>query len=150
MRPYASAAFAGVLAAATAGLAAAPDTPLPGGFYSADQAKRGKVQYTTSCASCHLADLSGTLSGDGGAPPLRGEPFIAFIGAWNARQLFDYIRTTMPADDPSALTNMQYLDVMAYLFQMNGYASGPAALELRDLQNLRMPVPPRVERDVDK
>jgi len=142
---YALGILAAALTAAAAGAAAASGRSLQEGLYSADQAKQGKVEYTASCAGCHLADLSGTLSGDGGAPPLRGEPFIAFIGAWNARQLFDYIRTTMPADDPSALTNTQYLDVMAYLFQVNGYLAGPAPLDLRDLPVIRMPAPPRVE-----
>ncbi len=139
-----------VIGTATAVIAAGTDTTLRDGLYSADQAKRGKVEYTTFCGGCHLADLSGTLSGDGGAPPLRGEPFVAFIETWNVRQLFDYIRTTMPADDPSALTNDQYLDVLAYVFQMNGYPSGPAALGLRQLQDIRMPAPGRAERGTDK
>lgn len=131
-------------------MAAATDQTLRDGLYSADQATQGRVEYTAFCAGCHLADLSGTLAGDGGAPPLRGEPFLAFIETWNARQLFDYIQTTMPADDPSALTNDQYLDVLAYIFQMNGYPSGPAALDVRRLQDIRMPAPGRAGRDTNK
>ena len=138
------------VAAATAVMAAATDQALRGGQYSADQATRGKVVYTTFCAGCHLADLSGTLSGDGGAPPLRGEPFLVFIETWNARQLFDYIQATMPADDPSALTSDHYLDVLAYIFEMNGYPSGPGSLDVRQLQNIRMSAPGRAERDTNR
>ena len=91
------------LAAAAADSGEAQDRSLRDGVYSAEQARRGQARYASACAACHLADLTGTLAGDTGAPPLRGEAFIAFIEGWNARRLFDYIKATMPADDPASL-----------------------------------------------
>ena len=131
-------ALAVTLAAATIGAAATPDQTLRDGVYTADQATRGKSRYLMSCASCHLRDLSGTLSGDAGAPPLRGEPFIAFVEGWDARRLFDYIKMTMPADDPSTLSDDAYLDILAYLFQANDFPAGSEALGLSQLSQIRL------------
>ena len=54
------------------------------------------------------------------------------------------------ADNPSALTNDQYLEVLACVFQMNGSPSGPAALGVRQLQDIRMPAPGRAQRDANQ
>ena len=108
------------------------------GVYSANQARRGRARYAASCASCHLEDLSGTLAADAGAPPLRGEPFIAFIEGWSGRRLFDYVKATMPADDPSSLSDEDYLDVLAYVFQVNGFPAGPMELDLNRLSDIRV------------
>lgn len=108
------------------------------GVYSPSQAARGKAQYAASCASCHMDDLSGTLSGDTGAPPLRGEPFVAFVEGWDARRLFDYIKTTMPADEPASLRDDTYLDILTFLFQANGYPAGSEPLGLSQLGAIRL------------
>ena len=124
--------------AAAAGAAGPADRNVRDGVYSADQAQRGKSRYTASCASCHLGDLSGTLSGDSGAPPLRGEAFVTFIEGWDTRRLFDYIRTTMPADDPATLSDHEYLDILAYLFQANEFPAGARELGLSELDEIRI------------
>ena len=127
------------LAMATAGAAWAQQTSLGDGVYSANQARRGKTRYDASCAACHLGDLSGTLAGDAGAPPLRGEPFVSFIEGWDARRLFDFIKNTMPADDPSTLSDEAYLDILAYLFQTNDFPPGSVELGLDQLAKIRLP-----------
>ncbi len=91
------------------------------GVYTRDQAARGQKEYGVFCASCHAGDLTGTNSGDSGAPPLRGEKFMA---GSDANALFTLIRMNMPRDAPSQLSDQQYLDVMAYLFQQNGFPAG--------------------------
>lgn len=91
------------------------------GVYTREQAARGQKDYDVFCASCHAADLSGTNSGDSGAPPLRGEKFMA---GSDANALFTLIRTNMPREAPAGLSDRQYLDVMAYLFQQNGFPAG--------------------------
>ena len=123
---------------AAAGVTWGQGQTLRDGVYSANQARRGGTRYATSCASCHLEDLSGTLAGDAGAPPLRGEPFIRLIDGWSGRRLFDYVKTTMPADDPSALTDEAYLDILAYVFQANGFPAGPTELDLNRLSDIRV------------
>ena len=127
-----------VFSASATGTAGTSSRPPPDGIYSAEQAKRGKIRYTTSCAACHQSDLSGTLSGDTGAPPLRGEPFKSFIKGWDARRLFDYVKATMPADDPSTLTDDGYLDILAYLFQVNDFPAGSQELDLAQLAKIRL------------
>jgi mono/diheme cytochrome c family protein len=103
------------------------------GVYTRDQAARGQKEYGVFCASCHAADLSGTNSGDSGAPPLRGETFMQ---GSDANALFTLIRMNMPRDAPSGLSGQQYLDVMAYLFQQNGFPAGRDELTA-DAERLR-------------
>jgi mono/diheme cytochrome c family protein len=103
------------------------------GVYTRDQAARGQKEYGVFCASCHAPDLSGTNSGDSGAPPLRRETFM--VGS-DANALFTLIRMNMPRDAPSGLSDQQYLDVMAYIFQQNGFPAGSDELTA-DLERLR-------------
>jgi mono/diheme cytochrome c family protein len=126
------------LAAAAADSGEAQDRSLRDGVYSAEQARRGQARYASACAACHLADLAGTLAGDTGAPPLRGEAFVAFIEGWNARRLFEYVKSTMPADDPASLPESAYLDVLAYLFQANGFPAGSVELDIGQLSAIRL------------
>jgi mono/diheme cytochrome c family protein len=126
------------LAAAAAGSVRAQERTLRDGVYSAEQAVRGKARYASACAACHLADLTGTLAGDAGAPPLRGEAFVSFIEGWDARRLFEYMKTTMPADDPASLSDTAYLDVLSYLFQANGFPAGPVDLDIERLSAIHL------------
>jgi mono/diheme cytochrome c family protein len=126
------------LAASTAESGRAQGRTLRDGVYSAEQARRGEARYASACAACHLADLAGTLAGDTGAPPLRGVPFLTFIESWNARRLFEYVKSTMPADDPASLPEAAYLDVLAYLFQANGFPAGPVDLDIEQLSAISL------------
>ena len=83
---------------------------LVSGVYSAAQAARGKTHYEAFCASCHLGNLSGTLAADTGAPPLRGTPFLASMGKTGVAAFFDYVKATMPFDDPGSLKHAEYLE----------------------------------------
>jgi mono/diheme cytochrome c family protein len=103
------------------------------GVYTRDQAARGQKEYGVFCASCHASDLGGTNSGDSGAPPLRRE---AFMAGSDANALFTLIRMNMPRDAPSGLSDQQYLDVMAYIFQQNGFPAGKDELTM-DVEQLR-------------
>jgi mono/diheme cytochrome c family protein len=86
------------------------------GVYSAEQGTRGAEVYRGQCGRCHtVADHS---SAD-------------FKLAWHGqsvRSLFDYLRGTMPDDDPGALSDQQYLDVTAYLLKVNGMPAGDSPL----------------------
>ena len=124
--------------AAAPGGAAGEASSLESGAYSAAQATRGKSHYEAFCAACHLSDLSGSLSADTGAPPLRGAPFVASIEKKGIEAVFDYVKTTMPADDPATLAAAVYIDVLAYLIQANGFPAGPVELTVADLPRLRV------------
>jgi hypothetical protein len=44
----------------------------------------------------------------------------------------------MPADDPSTLTDDGYLDILAYLFQVNDFPAGSQELGLAQLAKIRL------------
>jgi mono/diheme cytochrome c family protein len=94
------------------------------GVYTQKQAKRGEKAYVERCAQCHGADLS---SGDS-VPPLAGTEFLS---TWNTKtvgDLFDRIRTTMPADKPGSLSKQQDSDIVAYVLNTNKFPAGSTEL----------------------
>ena len=94
------------------------------GVYTDTQAKRGEEIYAKSCASCHAPDLSGS----GQAPALAD---VDFAKEWDNQplsDLFERIRTTMPADAPGTLKPAEVADVMAFLFSKAGMPAGSIEL----------------------
>lgn len=113
------------------------------GVYTVEQAERGKKGYAVYCESCHADDLSGTNSGDSGAPPLRREGFMA---GSDANALFTKIQETMPLDAPASLKTADYLDILAFVFRENGFPAGrepltPDAAQLRAIRIVRVAKP---------
>ena len=114
----------GLLVALEALTAQAPRS-LWDGVYTQDQAKRGEAVYVEKCARCHGAQLIG---GDMN-PPLVGPEFLS---TWNTKtvgDLFDRIRTSMPADKPGSVSRQQSSDVVAYLLSANKFPTGSTELE---------------------
>lgn len=55
----------------------------------------------------------------------------AFQFEWERRTVGDLLRhvsRTMPDDDPGSLTPAQYLDVIAYILEMNDFPAGTTEL----------------------
>ena len=112
----------GVAAGGASG-AAAPATPsVPQGIsaatgvFTAAQAARGQEVYTNACARCHV-----TTQHSG----------ATFASTWNNRRVFDLydiLYNTMPLDDPGSLSDQEYVDVVAYILQLNGHRAGKAPL----------------------
>jgi mono/diheme cytochrome c family protein len=95
------------------------------GAFSAAQAARGKAVYVAECSGCHLE----TLQGDGGASPaLIGKLFMEGWDRKSVQDLYSRIRGTMPATAPGGLSDQAYIDITAYLLQMNGFPEGTAEL----------------------
>lgn len=87
--------------------------------YTDEQARRGRTLYSEACASCHGRELT-----DGSASPLAGPGFAAsWSGAPTLDDVFFIMRTTMPQGAVGSLSTEQYLDVLAYVLQRNGYSS---------------------------
>ena len=89
-------------------------------LFTAAQAERGRAVYRAECAACHGVRLD-----DGVAPPLAGE---AFVHAWGRDDrtlddLFYITRTTMPRDG-SSLAEEEYVELLAFILQRNGYPAG--------------------------
>ncbi len=94
----------------------APARTTRSGVYSAAQATRGKEVYLTLCKSCHAP---ATHSG------------VTFENLWQGHplsELYEYVATKMPKNDPGGLSPEQTADVIAYLLRMNAMPVGRAEL----------------------
>jgi len=94
------------------------------GVYAEAQATRGQAIYDKVCASCHAP----SLEGDGQAPALVGKDFDLEWKDQPLSDLFERIRSTMPADAPGTLKPEEVADVMAYLFNRANFPAGVSAL----------------------
>jgi alcohol dehydrogenase (cytochrome c) len=92
--------------------------------FTQDQAATGRNGYRQSCAECHGSQLRGSAHG----PELVG---VTFQDTWNARttrNLVEYIQNDMPPGRGGSLTDTAYRNIVAYIFEANGYSAGPNAL----------------------
>lgn len=100
---------------ATSVSAQAPRSTLAG-VYSAQQATRGRDVYAGMCRSCHTAE---------------SHTGVTFHKTWDGRplsELFGYISTKMPKNEPGSLAPEEYADLLAYLLKMNQMPVGPVEL----------------------
>ena len=79
------------------------------GVYTDAQAKRGEAIAGKRCATCHNADLAGGQDG----PGLVGADVLQAWSGTTAADLFDKIKTTMPADAPQSLSPQETADLGA-------------------------------------
>lgn len=94
------------------------------GVYTKEQAKRGEALYAEQCASCHGL----TLNGGEMAPPLTGGEFSSNWNGLTLGDLFDRIRTTMPANAPGQLNREKTADILAEILSVNQFPAGSAEL----------------------
>lgn len=108
-------------------------------FYTQDQAKRGQGVFASSCEGCHAAGVGQTQgSGPVGRISLAGEDFIQ---QWySVGDLYSKISMSMPADNVHGLTPDQYVNVVAYLLQQNGFPAGnhPLAQDVNGMKKLAL------------
>ncbi len=112
------------IAAAVFLLVAAQARTTRDGVYSSAQATQGERIYGMACATCHAPDLSGS----GQAPALADADFAKEWDQQPLSDLFDRIRTTMPADAPGTLEGGDVAAVMAFLLKKAGMPAGDAEL----------------------
>ena len=101
-----------------------PDRSVWDGVYTAQQALRGAAVYADECALCHGTDLTGGES----APPLSGGEFQSNWNGLTVGDLFERIRTTMPASRPGKLNRDQNSDLLAFILSVNQFPAGSAEL----------------------
>jgi cytochrome c5 len=108
------------------------------GVYTEAQAMRGERDYGRSCERCHGVDLTGDPTTE--VPALQSAPFVEQWQGKTAKDLFDLIKRSMPADQPDSLTTRAYVDIVAYLISANHFPSGSQELsrEPGDLQQIRI------------
>ncbi len=114
------------------------------GVYTSAQAVRGDKSYAQNCASCHGTSLTGGES----APPLTGGEFSSNWYGLTLGDLFERIRTTMPADRPGRIGREQVADVLAYILSMNQFPAGLSELpgKTEILKQIRLEANPPEEK----
>ena len=136
-RRFGSALFALLLLLPTSSKAQ-EETTIWSGVFTAEQAERGKAIHLGVCAKCH-----GERGDGAGEPDQPQAPAIAratFLRNWEGQSLaglFDYVRNTMPPDNPGSRPDQAYIDAIAYMLALTKAPSGtmelppdPDALEL--------------------
>jgi mono/diheme cytochrome c family protein len=108
---------------ALAGLAGAQNVWT--GVYTGEQGKRGLDTYKQQCSMCH----GETMSGGGGVPAVAGPEFLYGWNGKSAAELLDYLKSMMPPADPGGLSDQKYVDIMAAMFQTDGFPAGQSELK---------------------
>ena len=91
-----------------------PAAPLS--YYTRRQASRGDRFFEETCLSCHSSS------------EFRGRSFQRTWRGRSVGDLYDEIVYTMPDDNPGGLPTQTYLDVIAYVLQLNRFPSGDTEL----------------------
>ena len=85
-------------------------------YYTDTQASRGDRFFEETCLSCHSSS------------EFRGRSFQRTWRGRSVADLYDEVVYTMPDDNPGGLPTQTYLDVIAYILQMNRFAEGDIEL----------------------
>jgi mono/diheme cytochrome c family protein len=99
------------------------------GVYTEEQAERGTRLFEEKCRSCHKPEQFA----NGG-----------YVEGWSgmtADDMIEQIRATMPEDNPGSLKRGEYVDVAAYLFQMNGFPTGDTEMDVESTKRIRIEGP---------
>jgi len=84
------------------------------GVFTAEQAEKGKDVVLARCASCHRANQ-----------PLSGDNFMLHWEGHDVASLYTKIKDTMPPrSQSSSVSDLDKLNVVAYLLQLNGFPAG--------------------------
>lgn len=117
--------------------------------FTAQQAEAGKTAYQSTCVKCHTDSLRGrkgapgelpplsSLPADmlktvrmynGKVPPLAGPVFVAKWGAKTTKDLSTRIDNAVGGFPPEGRNSTTYLEVTAYVLEVNGAQPGSQAL----------------------
>ena len=104
-----------------AGSALASETPA---LYTRQQAEAGAAKFSDDCEQCHGANLEGRAG-----PALKGTAFASPASKVTVGDVFTMVSQQMPATNPGSLDHEDYVQIMAFLLQQNGYPAGKQALD---------------------
>jgi len=105
--------------------------------FTSSQMTSGAKQFAQSCAQCHGDHLEG-----GVGPALTGPTFKTLskkVGA-SVGDIFVYMTTNMPLNDPASLSHDQYVHIMSYILSKNGYKPGKMPLTFRTAESSKAPI----------
>lgn len=86
------------------------------GLFTAEQAERGEQTFDNTCSFCHATSQ------------FSGSTFMRSWGGAPVDQLYSLIASTMPYDAPGSLSTQQYVDVVAYILELNDLPAGDTEL----------------------
>lgn len=92
------------------------------GVYTEAQAAQGRANYEENCSRCHGPDLAGRVG-----TALKGDVFTRDWAGKTVGAFYERIKTTMPRGAPDSLSGDAYLNIVAYVFQANGFPASPNA-----------------------
>ncbi len=106
------------------------------GVFSDIQSRRGEKVASIYCSGCHGPDLEG---GDSG-PKLVGSVFLETWSDKTIGDLFEFIRTEMPADAPNSLSPQNTTFLIAYILELNKVPSSTRelAFDRAELNRIRI------------
>lgn len=93
------------------------------GWYTADEASKGKALFQANCQGCHGSELGG-----GVGPALKGPSFAGTWGAKTLGALVSFEHSKMPLTAPGSLTLPDYQNLAAFILQQNGLPAGSKPL----------------------
>ena len=105
---------------AAAGLAAAAQSAaktIHDGVFTEAQIERGVEVFERTCSECHPTDFFGP----------------AYMEGWNGAsvgELIQLVQDTMPYENPGSLKPEEYVDVLTYIFSLNGVPAGETELPI--------------------
>jgi len=122
--------IAAAFGAAVAGGALAQAASTRDGVFTAEQAARGQLAYTGPCDRCHGYKLDGASDDPDmlPAPPVAGPKFVRKWSGRSLASLFEYLRATMPANNPGYLSDAEVADIVAYMLSASDMPAGPKPL----------------------
>ena len=121
----AAAALVGAATIAVSELAAAPQAKsVWDGVYTEQQAARGAITFSASCARCHSSEPNGGEEGR----RLAGDHFWQSFRESTVDHLLDFVSKNMPNGAGGTLSANNYADVVAYILSRNGLPAGSAEL----------------------
>lgn len=111
-------------------VASTPATSIWDGVYSEAQARRGEYLYPGPCGKCHGVKLDGAPEDPDmfSTKPIAGSKFLRDWDGRSLGTLFEYLRVTMPANNPGFLSDGEYADLIAYMLSRSGAPAGDAEL----------------------
>ena len=100
------------------------------GVYTKPQADRGATAFDMRCLACHGDTKFGA----------------SVIDKWDGQhvaELFMFMSTSMPEDNPGSVRPEQYADILAYFFSSRGLPAGEAELvpDVEVLKHIRIEKP---------
>lgn len=105
----------------------------PPALFTTAQADSGRAKFKEHCAMCHGPNLEGRAG-----PALKGANFASDSSDFNVSDIFNILTHNMPATEPGSLAHVDYVEIMAFLLQQNGYPAGSRQLTFEDATKSRV------------